>query len=115
MEIILVVLFVLIMVGVSFLKTRLPTSILFPLSIIIGLAMLVWFWVFREGEIYERILITVLILSGLYTIFRKPLGWNFFDLQELLENELEIKVDSVSDKALKKQLRKIILNNVKYV
>jgi predicted nucleotidyltransferase len=47
--------------------------------------------------------------------FRKPLGWEFFDLQELLENELEIKVDLVSDKALKKQLRKIILNNVKYV
>jgi uncharacterized protein len=47
--------------------------------------------------------------------FRKPLGWEFFDLQELLENELKIKVDLVSDKALKKQLKQIILNNVKYV
>ncbi len=47
--------------------------------------------------------------------FRKPLGWEFFDLQELLENELKIKVDLVSEKALKKQLRQIILNNVKYV
>jgi hypothetical protein len=47
--------------------------------------------------------------------FRKPLGWEFFDLQELLENELELKVDLVSDKALKKQLREIILKNVKYV
>ncbi len=47
--------------------------------------------------------------------FRKPLGWDFFDLQELLENELKVKVDLVSEKALKKQLRPIILKNVKYV
>ena len=47
--------------------------------------------------------------------FKKPLGWEFFDLQELLENELKIKVDLVSEKALKKQLRQIILKNVKYV
>ena len=47
--------------------------------------------------------------------FRKPLGWKFFDLQELLEKELELKVDLVSEKALKEQLKQIILNSVKYV
>lgn len=47
--------------------------------------------------------------------FKKPLGWEFFDLQELLENELKIKVDLISEKALKRQLRQIILKNVKYV
>jgi len=47
--------------------------------------------------------------------FKKPPGWEFFDLQEFLENELEIKVDLVSEKALKEQLRQIILNSVKYV
>ena len=47
--------------------------------------------------------------------FRKPLGWEFFDLQELLENELQLKVDLVSEKALKEQLRQNILNSVKYV
>ena len=47
--------------------------------------------------------------------FKKPLGWEFFDLQEFLENELKLKVDLVSEKALKEQLRQIILNNVKYV
>ena len=47
--------------------------------------------------------------------FRKPLGWEFFDLQELLEKELQLKVDLVSEKALKEQLRQIILNDVKYV
>ena len=47
--------------------------------------------------------------------FSKPLGWEFFDLQEFLENELQLKVDLVSEKALKEQLRPKILNNVKYV
>jgi len=71
MEIILVVLFVLIMVGVYYLKTRLSTRILIPISLFFGIAMLVWAWVFWEGEIPGRILITVLILSGLYTTLRK--------------------------------------------
>lgn len=47
--------------------------------------------------------------------FTKPLGWEFFDLQEYLENQLKIKVDLVSEKALKEQLKHIILNSVKYV
>jgi len=47
--------------------------------------------------------------------FRKPIGWEFFDLQELLEKELDLKVDLVSEKALKEQLRQIILNSVKFV
>ena len=47
--------------------------------------------------------------------FKKPLGWEFFDLKEFLENELKLKVDLVSEKAIKKQIRLIILNSVKYV
>ncbi|MDO9511934.1 MAG: nucleotidyltransferase domain-containing protein [Bacteroidales bacterium] len=47
--------------------------------------------------------------------FTKPLGWEFFDLQEFLENQLKIKVDLISEKAIKKQLRQMILNSVKYV
>jgi len=47
--------------------------------------------------------------------FREPLGWEFFDLQKFLENQLNIKIDLVSEKALKKQLRKIILKSVKFV
>jgi predicted nucleotidyltransferase len=37
--------------------------------------------------------------------FKKSLGWAFFDLQDFLENELKRKVDLVSVKALKEQLR----------
>ena len=47
--------------------------------------------------------------------FRKPMGWEFFDLQEFLENELNIKVDLVSSRALKEQLRDSILKQVQYV
>lgn len=47
--------------------------------------------------------------------FKKPLGWAFFDLHEFLENELSIKVDLVSAKALKEQLRDAILKEVKYI
>ncbi len=47
--------------------------------------------------------------------FQKPIGWEFFDLQEFLERELGIKVDLVSEKALKEQLKQIILKTVKYV
>lgn len=47
--------------------------------------------------------------------FKKPVGWEFFDLQEFLENELKLKVDLVSDKALKEQLKPVILKSVKYV
>ena len=46
---------------------------------------------------------------------KKPLGWEFFDLQDLLEKELELKVDLVTENALKKQLKAIILNSVKYL
>jgi len=47
--------------------------------------------------------------------FTKPLGWEFFDLQEFLETQLNMKVDLVSENALKEQLRQIILNSVKYI
>lgn len=47
--------------------------------------------------------------------FRRPLGWAFFDLQELLERELQRKVDLVSVKALKEQLRDEILRQTRYV
>ncbi|OFX18986.1 MAG: nucleotidyltransferase [Bacteroidetes bacterium GWA2_31_9b] len=47
--------------------------------------------------------------------FRKPLGWDFFDLQEFLEKELKIKVDLVSMKALKEQLKESILKQVRFV
>ncbi|HEX8428213.1 nucleotidyltransferase family protein [Hymenobacter sp.] len=47
--------------------------------------------------------------------FAEPLGWEFFELEELLENALRRKVDLVTPDALKRQLRDSILAQVQYV
>ena len=47
--------------------------------------------------------------------FSQPLGWEFFDLKASLEKEFQRKVDLVSVKALKNQLRDIILKQVIFV
>jgi predicted nucleotidyltransferase len=47
--------------------------------------------------------------------FKAPLGWEFFDLQDLLENELNLKVDLLSTKAIKEQLKNQILSQVRFI
>ena len=47
--------------------------------------------------------------------FSQPLGWEFFELEELLENALQRPVDLVTAEALKAQLRDKILREVRYV
>lgn len=47
--------------------------------------------------------------------FRQPIGWEFFDLEKFLQDELNMRVDLVTEKALKKQLRNEILKQIRYV
>ncbi len=47
--------------------------------------------------------------------FRKPLGWEFFDLQDLLEKELNRKIDLHTFNSLKDQLRESILKQINYL
>lgn len=47
--------------------------------------------------------------------FSQPLGWEFFELEELLENALQRRVDLVTADALKAQLRAKILAETRYV
>jgi len=48
--------------------------------------------------------------------FHRPIGFiEFIKLQEYLESLLGVKVDLVTKKALKKRIRKQILQEVKYV
>jgi predicted nucleotidyltransferase len=68
-----------------------------------------YFGSFAENMQHEESDIDILVE------FSKPIGWDFFDLHELLEKELKRKVDLVSINALKTQLRQIILNQVKYI
>ena len=68
-----------------------------------------YFGSFSRNEQNENSDIDILISLS------KPLGWEFFDIQYLLEKELNLKVDLVTDKALKQRLRSTILNSVKYI
>lgn len=47
--------------------------------------------------------------------FSQPLGWEFFELEEVLEAALQRRVDLVTMDALKPQLRSQILAQVRYV
>ena len=47
--------------------------------------------------------------------FSQPLGWEFFELEELLENALQRRVDLVTVDALKTQLRAKIPAETRYV
>jgi predicted nucleotidyltransferase len=68
-----------------------------------------YFGSYSRNEQYEDSDIDILVS------FSKPLGWEFFDLQDFLEKELKLKVDLVSEKALKDQLKQIILNSTKFI
>lgn len=47
--------------------------------------------------------------------FKKPIGWAFFELQELLESKLNLRVDLVTERSLKQALKPEILDSVKYL
>lgn len=47
--------------------------------------------------------------------FSQPLGWEFFELEELLGNALQRRVDLVTTDGLKAQLRAKILAETRYV
>ena len=46
--------------------------------------------------------------------FKKPIGWEFIDLKDFLEQVLGKQVDLVTEKALKPQMRDTILREVIY-
>jgi len=68
-----------------------------------------YFGSFSRNEQTEKSDIDILVE------FSKPIGWDFIDLKDLLEKELGVKVDLVSTKALRKQLRDSILDQTQYV
>ncbi|MCF8230965.1 MAG: nucleotidyltransferase family protein [Bacteroidales bacterium] len=45
----------------------------------------------------------------------RPIGWKFFSLEKYLEQAFGRKIDLVTKKALKKQIKDNILQKVKYV
>ncbi|OFX25522.1 MAG: nucleotidyltransferase, partial [Bacteroidetes bacterium GWA2_31_9b] len=47
--------------------------------------------------------------------FEKPIGWKFFTLEKYLEDIFNRKVDLVTRKALKKQLKDRIINQTLFL
>ena len=47
--------------------------------------------------------------------FDGPIGWEFIDLKDFLEETLSLKIDLVTTGALKPQLKEKILKEVEYV
>jgi predicted nucleotidyltransferase len=68
-----------------------------------------FFGSFANGDYNEKSDIDILV------DFEKPIGWEFFDIQDLLKYHLKRKIDLVSIKALKKQIKENILNQVIFV
>lgn len=68
-----------------------------------------YFGSFATGQPHDNSDVDVLVE------FSEPLGWEFFELEELLETALQRRVDLVTTDALKAQLREQILREVHYV
>jgi predicted nucleotidyltransferase len=47
--------------------------------------------------------------------FSQPVGWEFFTLESFLENSLGLRVDLVTQNALKERIKETILHQVRYV
>ncbi len=46
--------------------------------------------------------------------FFRPIGWDFVDLKDFLEKELDKKIDLTTENALKPQIKEAILSEVRY-
>lgn len=68
-----------------------------------------YFGSFADGNTNEASDIDILV------DFDKPIGWEFFDLQDLLYEHFKRKIDLVSIKALKTQLKDNILKQAIFV
>jgi predicted nucleotidyltransferase len=47
--------------------------------------------------------------------FNKPVGWNFFTLEDYLEKQLNHKIDLVTKNSLKEQIKPMILSQIQYI
>lgn len=93
-------------------STEIETSLkrLKPLLIsMFHVSKLGYFGSYATGQATEESDVDILVE------FDKPIGWAFFDLQDLLEKELNLKVDLVTLAGLKEKLKPLILNQTRFV
>ena len=68
-----------------------------------------YFGSYADGTATEKSDIDILVW------FTQPVGYEFFGVQEILENTLGLNVDLVTEKAIRPQLRTHVFNNLKLV
>ncbi len=68
-----------------------------------------FFGSFATNDFTEKSDIDILVHFG------KPIGWEFFDLQDFLYQHFQRKIDLVSKNALKFQLKEKILNQTIFI
>ena len=74
-----------------------------------GINQIGYFGSFANGDYQKDSDIDVLVT------FDRKIGWRFFDLKDYLESILDRKVDLVTERALKKQWKQAILQQVRYI
>lgn len=74
-----------------------------------GVDQIGYFGSFAKGNQSEDSDLDVLVS------FKRKVGWKFFDLKFFLEKAFGIEVDLVTERALRKQWKRGILDEVKYV
>lgn len=74
-----------------------------------GVIKIGFFGSFARNEPDEKSDVDILV------VLKQPLGWEFFDLLELLERHLQKPVDLTTEAGLKKQLKEHILKEVRFV
>ena len=74
-----------------------------------GVGQIGYFGSFANGDYHQDSDVDVLVT------FNKKIGWKFFDLKEYLESVLDRKVDLVTERSLKKQWKRAILQQVRYI
>ena len=68
-----------------------------------------YFGSFAKGKQHEESDLDLLVE------FSEPIGWSFFTLEKTLEQSLGIKIDLVTENALKERIKNSILGQVIYV
>lgn len=74
-----------------------------------GIDQIGYFGSFANGDYREDSDLDVLVT------FSKKIGWKFFDLKDYLESVLGRKIDLVTERSLRKQWKKAILEQVRYI
>jgi hypothetical protein len=65
MEIILIIIVIGIFIAASFLKNKLSLKKRLIISSVAGSFLVIWFWSMEDGEMFWKILITIVVFGGL--------------------------------------------------